>query len=58
MLTLIGREHNFVEKLFLKSVIKDMLFQTHVPLLILPDKTRVAVTPEHEERFDRIAPAI
>jgi nucleotide-binding universal stress UspA family protein len=57
MLTLIGREHNFVEKLFLKSVIKDMLFQTHVPLLILPDKTRIAVTPEHEESFDRIAPA-
>jgi nucleotide-binding universal stress UspA family protein len=46
MLVLIGREHNFLEKLFLKSVIKEMLFETHVPLMVLPDKTNAVTTPE------------
>lgn len=57
MLTLIGREHNFFEKLFLKSVIKEMLFQTHVPLLILPDRG-LATASDKLASFATLSPTL
>lgn len=37
MLVMMPHIHNWVEKLFRKSKTQDMIFHTHIPLLILPD---------------------
>jgi len=58
MLALIGKEHNFFEKLFLKSVIRDMLFQTHVPLLILPDKHLASAEDIQAEGYTSVSAAV
>lgn len=38
MLVMVTREHNFLERLFGKSHTKAMVYDTHVPLLVLRDK--------------------
>ncbi len=37
MLVMMPHKHDWAEKLFRKSETKDMIFHTHIPLLILPD---------------------
>ena len=37
LLAVIPHQHQVVERFFLKSTTKDILFHLHVPLLILPD---------------------
>jgi nucleotide-binding universal stress UspA family protein len=39
LVAVIPHEHNLVERLFTRSVTKDLIFHTRVPLLILPLKT-------------------
>ncbi|MEJ7682492.1 MAG: universal stress protein [Segetibacter sp.] len=36
MVAVIPHEHDLIEKMFTRSVTKDIVFHTHVPLLILP----------------------
>ena len=38
LIALIPHKHNWVEQLFTKSETTDMLFHTHVPLLLLPER--------------------
>ncbi len=38
MLVMIPHKHDWLERLFRKSETKDMIFHTHVPLLVLPEK--------------------
>lgn len=37
-LALVPHKHNFVERLFQKSITKKMTFHTHIPVLVLPEK--------------------
>jgi nucleotide-binding universal stress UspA family protein len=37
MLVMVPHKHNWLEHLFRKSETKSMLFQTHIPLLVLPE---------------------
>lgn len=37
MVAMVSREKTMFEKIFTRSHIKEMIFQTHVPLIILPD---------------------
>lgn len=39
MIVMIPHHHDFLERVFVKSNTEDMIFRTHVPLLILPEKT-------------------
>lgn len=41
MLAVIPHKHDFIDKLFNRSVTKDMIFHTHVPLLVLPAPAQV-----------------
>jgi nucleotide-binding universal stress UspA family protein len=43
LVAVVPHEHNLFDRIFTKSVTKDLVFHTHVPLLILPFK-RVAET--------------
>jgi len=45
LVTVIPHEHSFFEKLFTRSVTRDLLFKSHVPLLILPG----LLQPVHRE---------
>ena len=36
LVTVIPHEHSFFEKLFSRSVTRDLIFESHVPLLVLP----------------------
>jgi len=37
MLVMMPRKHGWMERLFTKSETKDMIFHTHIPLLVLPE---------------------
>lgn len=37
MLVMIPHKHEWLERMFIKSETKDMIFHTHIPLLVLPD---------------------
>jgi len=37
MLVMMPRKHGWMERLFIKSETKDMIFHTHIPLLVLPE---------------------
>lgn len=37
MLVMIPHKHEWLERMFIKSESKDMIFHTHIPLLVLPD---------------------
>jgi nucleotide-binding universal stress UspA family protein len=39
ILALMPHHHPFIERLFVKSETRDMIFHSHVPLLLLPDAT-------------------
>lgn len=41
MLAVVPHKHDFIDKLFNRSVTKDMIFHTHVPLLVLPALAQV-----------------
>jgi nucleotide-binding universal stress UspA family protein len=43
MVAMIAHKHNFLERIFAKNNIKEMMFSTHVPLIIFPG--RVDATP-------------
>ena len=47
MLAMIAHPHSLIERLFSKSSIKEMMFETHLPLMILPDKDQKVVGEEH-----------
>jgi nucleotide-binding universal stress UspA family protein len=47
MLAMVAHPHSIVEKLFVKSNIKEMMFEGNVPLLVLPDKKK-AENGSHE----------
>jgi nucleotide-binding universal stress UspA family protein len=38
MVVMVGQEHNFLERLFIRSDVNEMLFQSEVPVLVLPHK--------------------
>ena len=38
MLVMMPHKHEWTELLFTKSETKDMIFHTHIPLLVLPEK--------------------
>jgi nucleotide-binding universal stress UspA family protein len=42
LLAMVSHPHSLVEKLFVKSNIKEMMFEGNVPLLVLPDNVRSA----------------
>ena len=39
MLVMMPHKHEWLERLFRKSETKDMIFHTHIPLLVLPEKS-------------------
>ncbi|MCW3109987.1 MAG: universal stress protein, partial [Segetibacter sp.] len=49
MMAMIAHEHNILERIFVKSNIKEMLFRSHVPLIILPGKVNVEYAEEVDE---------
>lgn len=46
MLVMMPHKHDWLERIFIKSETKDMIFHTHIPLLILPDE-------QHENQLVR-----
>lgn len=48
LLAMVAHPHSLVEKLFVKSSIKELLFKSNVPLLVLADK--IAVSQNKEEK--------
>ena len=40
LLAILPQKHNFLEKFFVKSITNTMIFETHAPLLILPQPAR------------------
>ena len=40
LVAVIPHEHTFIERLFTRSITKELIFQSHVPLLILLDKKK------------------
>lgn len=51
MVAVIPHEHTLFERLFTRSVTKDLVFHTHVPLLILPFKNMVSKTETGKEAY-------
>jgi len=47
MLAMIAHPHSLIERLFVKSSIKEMMFEGHLPLMILPDKDKKVVEQEN-----------
>jgi hypothetical protein len=52
MVAMIAHEQNIFERIFVKSNIKEMMFSTKVPLIILPGKVEPGSLIEQEESFD------
>ncbi len=49
MLVMIPHKHEWLERMFIKSETKDMIFHTHIPLLVLPDmKHKISRVPQME----------
>jgi nucleotide-binding universal stress UspA family protein len=46
LVAMIAHEHTILERIFIKSHIKEMLFEANVPLMILPDKVDMAVVKQ------------
>ncbi|CAN5590350.1 hypothetical protein BH10BAC3_BH10BAC3_32910 [soil metagenome] len=55
MLALVAHEHSLFERWFAKSTIKNMMFNGHVPLMILPDKSTIEITQESVPVIGRLA---
>jgi nucleotide-binding universal stress UspA family protein len=43
MVAMVREEHNLLERIFVKSNIREMIIQTHLPLMILPGKVPAVV---------------
>lgn len=52
MVAMIAHEHNIFERIFVKSDIKEMMFSTKVPLIILPGKVEYAQPLTEGENVD------
>jgi hypothetical protein len=50
MIAMISQEHTFLESIFVKSNIKEMMLLTNVPLIILPQNI-----PDTNQAFDDTA---
>ncbi|MES2647923.1 MAG: universal stress protein [Bacteroidota bacterium] len=46
MLALVAHDHSILERFFVKSTIKKMMFKGKVPLMILPDKKQAGIQQE------------
>lgn len=53
MVGMIAHEHNIFERIFAKSDIKEMMFHTHVPLVILPGKVSSDYSLEKNKSADK-----
>jgi len=49
VVAMIAHKHNIFERIFVKSDIKEMMFRTHVPLIILPGKVNDVPVDEVDE---------
>jgi nucleotide-binding universal stress UspA family protein len=49
LIAVIPHEHTLLERIFTKSVTKDLVFHTHVPLLILPFEDAAKLTVDQNE---------
>jgi nucleotide-binding universal stress UspA family protein len=49
MIAMIAHDHNLFERIFIKSNIKEMMFRSRVPLIILPGKLYTAEVDDFEE---------
>ncbi len=48
ILVMMPHKHDWLERLYTKSATRDMMFQTHIPLLILPETLHKYVEPVHK----------
>lgn len=46
MLVMIPHKHDLIERFFKESITKEMIFHSHIPLLILPQKVNEEITDE------------
>jgi nucleotide-binding universal stress UspA family protein len=51
MVAIVAHEHNVFERVFMKSEAEEMLFRSHIPLLILRSKVAGEFAHEHEDHF-------
>ncbi|MDB5246682.1 MAG: universal stress protein [Segetibacter sp.] len=51
MVAMIAHKHNFFERIFVKSDIKEMMFSTHVPLIVLPAEADTSSMNQVDERL-------
>ena len=49
MLVMIPHKHEWLERMFIKSETKDMMFHTHIPLLVLPEVNSEIRLPSKKE---------
>lgn len=50
MIAMISQEHDLLERIFVKSNIKEMMLQSQVPLIILPGKGNMKYMQEGCEK--------
>ncbi|WP_018617500.1 universal stress protein [Segetibacter koreensis] len=55
LIAMVAHEHNIFERLFVKSDIKEMMFRTHVPVVILPEKPAAQSNKVDDEVDDSVA---
>ena len=49
ILAMLPHKHSLMERLFFKSTTREMVFETHLPLLILPDLHKEVKEPSRSE---------
>ncbi len=51
MVAMVAREHNLLQRIFTRSHIKEMMYEVHVPLVILPGQPNYNHELAHAKNF-------